>query len=221
VKILIVEDNSKLADGIKQFLESCGHVVDVAPDIATAEAALAVQVFDVMVLDRTLPDGDGLSLLKNLKSGHAAPRVLILSARGEAQDRIAGLNVGADDYISKPFSVEELQARVLAVSRRGSKHGTTYEIGGLVFDTITKATMIAGSIVQLAPRESAVLEILLRRKGSVVSKEQIINGLSNFDQEVSENAVEQSVSRLRARLNPIEVSISTVRGIGYYLVAEE
>lgn len=221
MKILLVEDNSKLADGIKQFLETCAHVVDVASDIATAETVLAVQVYDVLVLDRNLPDGDGLTLLKSLKSRHAAPRVLILSARGDAQDRIAGLNVGADDYISKPFSVEELQARILAVSRRGTNHGTSYEIGGLVFDTVTKATKIAGSIVQLAPRESAVLEILLRRKGNVVSKEQIINGLSNFDQDVSENAVEQYVSRLRARLAPIDISISTVRGIGYYLVAEE
>ena len=218
MRLLIVEDNKTLADGLAKVLMDGGYVVDVVQDGESAQAALAAGPFDLVVLDLSLPDTDGLDVLRWIRRQGVSVAVLILTARGALDERIRGLDIGADDYMTKPFDVTELKARVRAVLRRhAGARGGRLECGRLIFDIDARQALVDGVALDLTARELSVLQILIGRSERVVSKQQIAERLTAFDSDLSENAVEQYVSRLRRRLEPAGLRIRTARGLGYAL----
>jgi len=224
VRILIIEDNQRLAAFIASGLAAGGFGVDAAHTIDEAGAALRVLRYDALVLDLGLPDGDGLDFLRVLRGAGDATPVLILTARDELPDRVVGLDAGADDYLVKPFALEELGARLRALLRRpGALLGTCLQYGNLALDTASHAVSVDGRPVALSRRELEVLEHLMRRAGHVVSKRLLEDSLYGLDEDSSPNAVEVVVSRLRRRLHPLRsgVAIHTMRGIGYLLMEAE
>jgi two-component system, OmpR family, response regulator len=218
MRVLLVEDDADLADGISRALTQAGHAVDGIRDGTLADEVLATQDFDLLILDLNLPGLDGFEILKRLrKRGRKVP-VLVLTARGEVEDRISGLDLGADDYMTKPFAVAELMARARALLRRGAAGAAARIVHGpLVLDTAGRRLTLEGEAVELPRRELNVLEILLGNVGRVVSKERMAEHLFSFDEETSLNAIELYVHRLRKKLGPAGVSIRTVRGLGYLL----
>lgn len=218
MRILVVEDNRTLADGLAAVLRAAGYAVDVVGNGRMAEAALATETFDLVILDLTLPDMDGLDLLRNVRDRRGASAVLVLTARGGLDDRVRGLDLGADDYITKPFEVSELEARVRALLRRqAGLRGATVDFGGISLDTNSRTISANGRALEVPARELSVLETLMLRAGKVVGKQAIIESLADFDEDLSTNAVEQYVSRLRKRLAPHGLTVRTARGLGYYL----
>jgi len=218
MRILVVEDNAALADGISRALEKAGFAVDVLSDGALANEILAYEKFDLVVLDINLPGMDGLQVLSEMRNRGALTQVLILTARDKLEDRVSGLDLGADDYLTKPFDLPELEARVRALLRRNADNKSPeIKCGTLVFDTVARRVFVSGQPLELPKRELSLLEILLTRVGHVVNKEQIADGLANFDDEITPNAIELYVSRLRKRLQPGGIVIKTVRGLGYLL----
>lgn len=218
MRILVVEDNAALADGISRALDKAGFAVDVSGDGEEADDILATQTFDLVVLDLNLPGRDGLDVLKRARARGCSAQVLILTARDRLEDRVAGLDLGADDYLTKPFELAELEARVRALLRRHGGHKkTVIELGNLSYDTVARRLSLNGNAVDLPRRELCLLELLVSRAGKVVSKEQIADSLVNFDEEISPNAVELYISRLRKRLQDGAVEIKTVRGLGYLM----
>lgn len=218
MRIFLVEDNSALADGVSRALTKVGYAVDTTADGEDADSILATQDFDLVILDLNLPGFDGLEVLKRLRARGNTAQVLILTARDGVNDRVAGLDLGADDYLTKPFELAELEARVRALLRRGAG-ASSPEItqGGLRFNSVARRLWVNDEATDLPRRELGVLEILLNRLGHVVSKENLADGLANFDDEISPNAIEIYVSRLRKRLKPAGLNIRTVRGLGYLL----
>jgi len=220
MRVLLVEDSDRLRELLVASLQRVGYAVDTAASLAQASAALAVSSFDLLLLDLNLPDGDGVAWLGGLrKAGNQVP-VLAVTARGEPDDRVAGLDTGADDYIVKPFVLAELLARCRAVLRRPSvATGAVLAAGNMAFDTAARQVQIGEQIFPASPQETALLEVLLRRAGKVVSREVITNALYNFDSACTPNAIEAHVSRLRRHLTEARatVDIHTVRGIGYLL----
>ena len=218
MRILVTEDNAILAEGIARALRSDGYAVDVASDGMIADAALAAETFDVAVLDLSLPGMDGLDVLRRLRARKGDTAVLILTARDGLDDRIKGLDLGADDYMVKPFELSELEARVRAlIRRRVGLRSSVVELGRLSFDMSGRIVRIDGVSQEIPQRELDVLETLILRAGQVVSKEKIIESLVDFEHDVSSNAIEQYVSRLRRRLEPAGIKIRAVRGLGYIL----
>jgi len=218
MRLLVAEDDPILSDALAHSLRGAGHAVDVVADGAAADTALATSPFDVVILDLGLPRMDGLEVLRRLRSRRATVPVLVLTAHDTLEDRVRGLDLGADDYLAKPFELAELEARLRALSRRAGHGGQSLvEHGALTFDTVGRIARIGGDIVELSARELGVLEILLAREGRLVSKEQIVDHLCRWDEGVSENAVEVYVHRLRRKLEPGGVKISTLRGLGYCL----
>ena len=218
MRILVTEDNAVLAEGIARALRSDGYAVDVASDGIIADAALAAETFDVAVLDLSLPGMDGLDVLRRLRARKGDTAVLILTARDGLDDRIKGLDLGADDYMVKPFELSELEARVRAlIRRRVGLRSSVVELGRLSFDMSGRIVRIDGVSQEIPHRELDVLETLILRAGQVVSKEKIAESLVDFEHDVSPNAIEQYVSRLRRRLEPAGVKIRTARGLGYIL----
>lgn len=218
MRLLIVEDNATLAAGIARVMGDAGYVADVVHDGEGARAALATGPFDLVILDLSLPDTDGLSLLSEIRARGTPTAVLVLTARGALDERVRGLDCGADDYMTKPFDVAELQARVRAVLRRhAGARGGRLEFGPLTFDIDARQALVDGRPLDLTARELSVLQILIGRSERVVSKQQIAERLTAFDDELSDNAVEQYVSRLRRRLEPHGLKIRTARGLGYAL----
>jgi two-component system OmpR family response regulator len=218
LRILVAEDNRTLADGLAAVLRGSGYAVDVVGDGASAHAVLAAERFDLVILDLTLPDMDGLEVLRALRARRDNTAVLILTARGALDDRVRGLDLGADDYMTKPFEVSELEARARVLLRRqAGLRGALVDYGGLSLDTNSRTLSANGEAFELPARELSVLETLLLRAGKVVGKQQIIQSLAAFDDDLSTNAVEQYVSRLRKRLAPIGLTVRTARGLGYYL----
>jgi two-component system OmpR family response regulator len=218
VRILIVEDDAALASGIARILEGEGHAVDV---LARGEEALLgarQERFDLIILDIGLPGIDGFEVLRRLRAaGHRTP-VLVLTARDALDDRVRGLDLGADDYLAKPFAMPELAARVRALVRRSqAQTGPRIVHGPLVMDTLARRAQLAGQPLDLAAREWAVLEVLLARVEKIVAKESIIQAVASWGEELTPNAIEVYVSRLRAKLEPAGVKIRTVRGFGYML----
>lgn len=218
MRVLVVEDNAALADGISTALSQINLAVDVLGDGLEADEVLRTQNFDVIILDLNLPGLDGFQVLKNLRLRNNNTQVLILTARDQLADRVTGLNLGADDYLTKPFELVELEARVRALLRRTSgNRSPDIQIGSLCFNSIARTVHVDGVSLELPKREFCLLELFIARIDHVISKEQIANGLANFDDDITLNAIEIYISRLRKKLSQTEIKIKTVRGLGYLM----
>lgn len=220
MRLLTIEDEQELAELTAGALGRAGFAVDIAGSLAEAEEAVAVMSYDAIILDLGLGDGDGLSLLRSLRGRGASVPVLILTARDALEDRVIGLDSGADDYVLKPFHMAELISRIRAVLRRpNSALGVRLEIGNLVFETAHRQVTVSDRIVSLSTRELALLEILLRRAERVVTREAIEQSLYSFEADLGSNALEVLVHRLRRKLQEAgaALQIHTLRGVGYLL----
>jgi len=220
MRLLIVEDNVELARLLAKGLTGAGFAVDVLNSAAEARAALTTTHFAALVLDLGLPDGDGLAILREIRHRKDPLPVLVLTARDGLQDRVTGLRSGADDYLVKPFALEELVARLEAILRRpGQLLGSSLHLGNLVYDTESRQVFIDGKPFVFYARETSVLEILLRRQGRVVPKKTVEDHIFGLASEVASNAVEVYVSRLRKQLaeSGAKLQIHTIRGVGYLL----
>lgn len=218
MRILITEDDRSLSEALGYALGQAGYAVDRVGNGAAADEALKGDVFGLLILDLGLPKIDGLEVLKRLRRRNPMMPVLIVSGREKPEERVMGLDLGADDYIVKPFSVNELLARVRALLRRGRgavPPVVTY--GSLSFDTIGRTAAVAGRAVALSLHETGVLEVLLHRFGRVVSKEQLVEQLYSYDREVSHNAIEVYVHRVRRKISGAGVTVKTLYGRGYLL----
>jgi len=217
-RILVVEDDVSLAAGLARGLSLEGHEVDCASTGEEALERVEQGGYGVMVLDIGLPGIDGFEVLRRLRAAGRSLPVLVLTARDAVGDRVHGLDLGADDYLTKPFALPELAARVRALVRRGQAgSGPRTVHGPLEIDDMAHRAFLAGQPLELAAREWAVLKILLDRVEKVVSKESFIDALTRWDEDLSSNAIEVYVSRLRAKLDPAGIRIRTVRGFGYML----
>lgn len=218
MRLLLVEDDPILGDAVLRHMKQQGYAVDWVRDGIAADTALHAQAFDLVVLDLGLPRRDGRSVLAQLRARGTATPVLIITAHDAVDDRVASLDAGADDYLVKPFALAELDARVRALIRRS--HGADRSLlrhGSLVYDAANRLATVNGERLDLSARELALLELLLLRQGRVVGKEQIVEHLCSWDQDVSTNAIEVYVHRLRKKLEPAAIQVLTVRGLGYYL----
>ena len=216
MRILIAEDDASLIEGLTYSLRQSGYAVDCVKTGVEADAAALGTEFDLLILDLGLPKMGGLEVLQRLRARQSRVPVLILTAMDGVEDRVRGLNFGADDYLAKPFALKELVARVRALTRRGhGSSGTLMRHGELAYDQIGKVAQIRGKDLELSARELALLEILLQRIGRLVSKEQLVNHMCQWGEEVSDNAIEVYVHRLRRKLDDGGVKIVTVRGLGY------
>ncbi|WDR04377.1 response regulator transcription factor [Devosia algicola] len=225
MRILLVEDTHDVADAVVTSFGRRGDAVDHAQTRLEADDLLAVQRYDVIILDINLPDGDGLSLLADQRrEGNATP-ILMLTARLEVDDRVAALDRGADDYLVKPFDLRELEARVRALARRALRDpdaGSVINYADLSVDLAGQTASLSGAALTLTRREFSLLEALLASRGRVISKEQIFERMFSFDEtDVGMNAVEIYIARLRKKLEGGRVAITTLRGLGYQLVAHE
>jgi two-component system response regulator QseB len=218
MRLLVVEDDAMIGAAVQQGLRGEGHAVDWVRDGREAEGAAAGGNYDLVILDLGLPRRDGLSVLRALRAkGNAIP-VVIITARDAVSDRVAGLDAGADDYLVKPFDLDELAARVRAVARRHAGHAAArIRIGDLEIDTATRRVRWKGREVGLSAREYAVLEALAQRPGALLSRAQLEDRLYGWDEEIASNAVEVHVHALRRKLDPS--LIRTVRGMGYTIEA--
>jgi DNA-binding response OmpR family regulator len=216
--LLIVEDDAVLADGLTHALRRAGYAVDACETGSTADHALSTGTYDLVVLDVELPALDGFEVLRRLRARKSKTPVLILTARDGLQDRVKGLDLGADDYVVKPFEMAEIEARVRALIRR-SQGASDNEIvvGDLQVDVEGRVARVRDAPLELLPREFAVLEVLMRRAGRVVLKDALLSSLYEWRDEVGPNAIEVQVHRLRKKLAAAAVEIRTVRGLGYLL----
>jgi len=218
MRILIVDDDTVVAGGVTRILESEGFAVDTVARGEQAILAATQERFDLVILDVGLPGMDGFEVLRRLRAEAERVPVLLLTARDAVDDRVHGLDLGADDYMAKPFAVSELAARVRALIRRSqAQAGPKVVHGPLTLDTVARRAFLNGEPLELAAREWAVLEVLLAKVERVVSKDAIIQAVANWGEELSLNAIEVYVSRLRAKLEPAGIRIRTVRGFGYML----
>ena len=216
MRILLVEDDGLLGDGLRTGLRGDGHAVDWVTGCGAATAALATEPFDLVVLDLGLPDGDGLDLLRRLRREGRELPVLVLTARDTVDDRVRGLDGGADDYLVKPFDLAELCARARALVRRSQGRAEPLlRVGTLELDPSGRCVSLDGAPLDLAPREYAVLVALMESAGRVVPKRRLEERVYSWDQEVGSNAVEVHVHHLRRKLG--DGWIRTVRGVGYVL----
>jgi two-component system, OmpR family, response regulator len=218
MRLLLVEDDLPLAEALMSLLVSSGYAVDCVHDGEAARALVAAEQFDLMVLDLNLPELDGLSVLRAMRAQGNRAAVMILTARGAAEDRVRGLDLGADDYMAKPFDIREFEARVRSLLRRqAGLRSSTVSLGPVRLDLTTRQFSAQDQPMDLPPRERAILELLLTRAGKVVAKEAIMQSVTSLEDILSDNAIEQYVSRLRRRLQPFGLVLRTVRGIGYLL----
>ena len=218
MRLLLVEDEAEMAAWLIRAFKQSGFVPDHAPDAATAESLMAGHDYDAVVLDLRLPDRHGLSLLTDIrKAGYRVP-VLVLTAQGSLQDRVKGLNLGADDFLTKPFAIEELEARLTALVRRSRRRSPApLQCGSLTCASDSRAFKLAGLLLSLTPRESAALSVLLARSGSPVEKSHLSGKVFPTNSNAGPDAIELVLHRLRRKLAGGDVRIVTVRGLGYML----
>ncbi|MBL8583402.1 MAG: response regulator transcription factor [Rhizobiaceae bacterium] len=216
MRILLIEDNETIGGAVRDHAAADGHAVDWARSLQEGRELLDVMSYGLVLLDLSLPDGDGVDLLRSLRARSVAVPVMIITARDQIGQRIDGLNAGADDYLVKPFDLDEMSARIHAVSRRsGGRSGPVFEREGLRIAPAERAILRDGVPVDLTAREWAVLDALLARPGAILTKPQLEDALYAFGAEIESNAVEVYVSRIRKKLGADR--IATVRGIGYRL----
>jgi DNA-binding response OmpR family regulator len=218
MRVLIVEDDAGIAAGLAATLKGAGYAMDVTPTLALASAALRVESFDIVLLDLNLPDGDGLDWLRQLRQTGTAMPVLIMTARDALQDRVAGLDEGADDYLVKPFEPEELLARIrVALRRSEGRASPLLRHGDLVVDPAAHSVLRNGLPVELRAKEYALLLTLLRASGQVLTRQRLEQALYGFDEVLDSNALEVHMHHLRRKLG--EGLVKTVRGVGYFVPA--
>jgi DNA-binding response OmpR family regulator len=220
MRLLVVEDNQQLAEVLTKGLRAAGYDTDRLAMSVEARAALTTTRYAALILDLGLPDGDGLSILREIRHRQDPLPVLVLTARGGVHDRVNGLRSGADDYLVKPFDFEELLARLEALLRRpGQLLGSSLQVGNVAFDTESRQAFVDGKPQVLSGRETAVLELLMRRKDRVVSKKLVEDEIFGLTGEVASNAVEVYIHRLRKQLSErgAKIAIHTIRGVGYLM----
>ena len=218
--VLLVEDDAVLSDGIARNLTNHGMVVDVVSNGRDADMALQRRDIAVVVLDIGLPGIDGFEVVRRLRARGSTTPVLLLTARDAVEDRVFGLELGADDYLAKPFATPELVARVRALLRRAGPAQASVQMGELTLDTAARRAMVRGRPIELSVREWGILEYLIRHSGRVVSKQQIIDAILPWGEELTLNAVEVYVSRIRTKLGDAGLALRTIRGFGYMLETE-
>ena len=222
-RVLVVEDEKRIADFLGRGLESAGYTVTIAHDGTSALEAVHTLEQDLIVLDLNLPDMDGLKVLEKIRNRKVSPPVLILSARSNVDDRVKGLESGADDYISKPFAVVEFLARVKALLRRGAPLQDRLQVGDLTLDCIRRKVTRAGENIELAPKEFSILEYLMRNRGRPLSRTMIVEHVWDMDYDGLTNIVDVYIRHLRSKIDdrfPVRL-IHTVRGIGYVIDVPE
>ncbi|MEN3373916.1 response regulator [Dechloromonas sp. ZS-1] len=220
MKILLVEDHPELCEWLAKSLGQAGYVVEIADRGDHAEHHLLTGEYDGVLLDLSLPGKDGLEVLRSLRARGSRVPVLIFTARGSVDDRIRGLNLGADDYLPKPFELGELEARLKALLRRSAGQLPHVCLGRLCFDTVSRLPTVDGAPLALTPRELAVLEALLTRIGRPVARDVLFEKIFSMEQDARPEAIEIYVSRLRKKLEGSGAMITTVRGLGYLIAAQ-
>ncbi len=221
MRILLAEDNRTLADWLEKALRHGGFAVDCMRDGVDADHVLLTQAYDLVILDLGLPRMDGLDVLKRLRRRGSSAPVLILTARGEIEARVEGLNLGADDYLTKPFSLSELEARINALIRRAQGSASPLQtLGELEYSSVDRMFRLRGEVLALRPKEHAVLEVLIARAGKAVAKASLHDHIFTLGESASAEAVEVYIHRLRKRLQGSGVGIVTLRGLGYVLERE-
>ncbi|WP_434514214.1 response regulator [Dechloromonas sp. ARDL1] len=220
MRLLLVEDHPDLSKWLVGWLSRGGFVVDALGRGDLADLALKNERYDLVILDLSLPGLDGLEVLRRLRNNGDSTPVLVLSARGAKEDRVRGLNLGADDYLPKPFELDELEARIKALLRRSGSQTPRTKIGRLVFDTLAREVTIDGKLLPLTPRELAVLEALVPRLGRPVSREAVFKRVFEFDSDARIESIEIYVHRLRKKIEGSDATIITFRGLGYALAVE-
>src|SRR5437588_10994333 len=223
MRFLVVEDEIRIADFLSRGLESAGYAVDVAYDGSTAVDMVHATDYDLVILDMMLPDMDGLQVLEKIRNRKASPPVLILSARGGVDDRVKGLELGADDYLIKPFAFVELLARVRVLLRRGQPTPERLSVGDLVLDCIRRKVIRGGDTIELAPKEFSILEYMMRNRGRPLSRTMIVEHVWDMDYDGLTNIVDVYIRHLRSKIDdkwPVKL-IHTVLGIGYMLDTPE
>jgi two-component system copper resistance phosphate regulon response regulator CusR len=223
MRILVVEDEKRIADFLSRGLESGGYAVDVAGDGATALEMVHATEYDLLILDLGLPDMDGMAVLKKIRTRKTSPPVLILSARDAVDDRVKGLETGADDYLVKPFAYVELLARVRVLLRRGQPTPERLQVGDLSLDCIRRKVTRGGENIELAPKEFSILEYLMRNRGRPLSRTMIVEHVWDMDYDGLTNIVDVYIRHLRSKIDEKwpDKMIQTVRGIGYMLDSAE
>ena len=219
MRMLVIEDEARISDFVRRGLESAGYAVDVAPDGAAAMDHIHVTEYDLIILDLMLPDIDGLSLLEKIRNRKSSPPVLILSARDAVDDRVKGLEYGADDYLVKPFAFVELLARVRALLRRGTPTPERLQVGELMLDCIRRKVTRSGENIELAPKEFSILEYMMRNQGRPLSRTMIVEHVWDVEYDGLTNIVDVYIRHLRSKIDdkyPLKM-IQTVRGVGYML----
>jgi two-component system OmpR family response regulator len=218
MRILLVEDDLLLADGLARSLRQSGYLTDIAADGRQADDLLANQDFDLVILDLGLPDLDGSAVLQRLRNRRQQFPVIVVSARQALEERVRLLDLGADDFLVKPVALPELEARIRALIRRGGTvTAPLIQLGRLSLDTIGKRAWLGEQALDLTAREWAALTFMSTRLNRIISKDQITQALYDWEEEITPNAIEKFISRLRSKLEPAGLTIRTVRGLGYYM----
>jgi two-component system copper resistance phosphate regulon response regulator CusR len=223
MRFLVVEDEKRISDFLQRGLESAGYAVDIAAEGGTALEMVHATDYDLIILDMMLPDMDGLQVLEKIRNRKSSPPVLILSARGTVDDRVKGLETGADDYLVKPFAFIELLARVRVLLRRGQPAPEKLQVGDLTLDTVRRRVSRAGEPIDLAPKEFSILEYMMRNPGRPLSRTMIVEHVWDMDYDGLTNIVDVYIRHLRSKIDdkwPMKL-IQTVRGIGYMLEPPE